>query len=134
MTFHLHRLTGCAPTPLAHYLKALAILRLISEQRDPSIRGWWKDEAFWIATTLSREDLVSFFLDECEPTPILSPWNGGSGFYFREGKTKEKDATGQLKKTGVRDQPTAATRALDRLVTGESPRLAQYRECARVAI
>ncbi len=134
MTLHVHKLEGCAPTPLAHYLKALAILRLVSEQRDPDARGWWRDEAFWLATRLSGDELVRFFLDEYEPTPILSPWNAGSGFYFREGKTKEKDeASGQLKKTGVRDQPTAATRAIDALVASESPRLCRYRECVQVA-
>jgi CRISPR-associated protein Csx17 len=82
MSVHVHKLEGCAPTPLAHYLKALAILRLVSEQRDPQARGWWKEEAFWLATKLSREDLLRFFLEEYEPTPILSPWNGGSGFYY----------------------------------------------------
>ena len=81
MTLHIHKLDGCAPTPLAHYLKALAILRLVAEQRDASVRGWWKDEAFWLATELSREELLRFFLEEYAPTPILSPWNGGSGFY-----------------------------------------------------
>jgi len=39
MTLHIHKLDGCAPTPLAHYLKALAILRLVAEQRDASVRG-----------------------------------------------------------------------------------------------
>jgi CRISPR-associated protein Csx17 len=133
MTVHVHKLEGCAPTPLAHYLKALAILRLLEEQRDPQVRGWWKDEAFWLSTELSREELLRFFLERYEPTPILSPWNGGSGFYFREGKTKEKDESGRLKKTGVRDEPTAATRALDALLANTSPRLARYRQCASVA-
>ncbi len=82
MTLQVHKLEGCAPAPLAHYLKALAVLRLVSEQRDASARGWWKDEAFWLATTLSREELIAFFLDEYRPTPILSPWNGGSGFFY----------------------------------------------------
>src|SRR5713101_6906621 len=82
MTLYVHKLEGCAPTPLAHYLKALAILRLVSEQRDPGARGFWKDEAFWLASTLSREEVVRFFLEEYQPTPILSPWNGGSGFFY----------------------------------------------------
>ena len=84
MTIHIHKLEGCAPAPLAHYLKALAVLRLVAEQRDPEIRGWWKDEAFWIATALSRDELLRFFLEEYQPTPILSPWNGGSGFFYEE--------------------------------------------------
>jgi len=133
MTVHVHKLEGCAPTPLAYYLKALAVVRLLAEQRDPEVRGWWKGEAFWLSTELSREELLRFFLEEYEPTPILSPWNGGSGFYFREGKTKEKDESGRLKKTGVRDEPTAATRALDALLANTSPRLARYQQCASVA-
>ena len=32
MTLHLHHLKGCSPAPLANYLKALGILRLIVEQ------------------------------------------------------------------------------------------------------
>jgi CRISPR-associated protein Csx17 len=134
MTLHVHKLDGCAPTPLAHYLKALAVLRLVSEQRDPSARGFWRDEAFWLTTELSRDELVRFFLDDYQPTPILSPWNRGSGFYFREEKTNEKDeATGKRKKTGVRNESTAATRAVDRLVASSSPRFESYRQCARVA-
>lgn len=35
---HIHKLDGCAPTPLAHYLKALGILRLVAEQADPNAR------------------------------------------------------------------------------------------------
>jgi len=46
MTLHLHHLTGCSPTPLANYLKALGILRLVAEQSDASARGWWQDEHF----------------------------------------------------------------------------------------
>jgi len=40
-TLHLHHLVGCAPAPLARYLKALGILRLVAEQKDPAVRGWW---------------------------------------------------------------------------------------------
>ena len=41
MTQHLHHLRGCAPAPLALYLKAFGILRLIAERPDPDARGWW---------------------------------------------------------------------------------------------
>ena len=81
MTLHLHRLDGCAPTPLAHYLKALGILRLIAEQADSSARGWWQDERFCLMTLLDRERLERFFLEQYAPTPFVSPWNRGSGFY-----------------------------------------------------
>lgn len=29
-------LSGCAPVPIAHYLKALGVLRLVAEQADPA--------------------------------------------------------------------------------------------------
>jgi len=73
-------LKGCTPVPLAHYLKALGILRLVSEQKDPDARGYWKNDRFHIVTNMSDENLLAFFLEEYRPTPIVSPWNGGSGF------------------------------------------------------
>lgn len=76
---HRHDLLGCAPAPLAHYLKALGILRLVAEQADPEARGAWRDEHFVLWTRLDRAGLERFFLEEYRPTPLLSPWNKGSG-------------------------------------------------------
>lgn len=81
MTLNLHHLTGCTPVPLAHYLKALGVLRIVSEQKDSTARGWWQDEHFCLLTTLERDGLERFFLDEYAPTPFVSPWNKGSGFF-----------------------------------------------------
>lgn len=78
---HVHQLDGCAPTPLAHYLKALGILRLVAEQVDPEARGWWDGDHFCLATKLTRDKLEGFFLDDYQPTPLVSPWNKGSGFF-----------------------------------------------------
>ena len=88
-TFESMTLDGCAPTPLASYLKALGVLRLISsdanhvagQAADPKARGWWEDEGFHISTTLDRAALCRFFLNDYAPSPITAPWNGGSGFY-----------------------------------------------------
>ena len=74
------KLSGCSPIPLANYLKALGILRLVAEQADPTVRGVWQDESFVLNTSLSAEELVEFFLTTYQPSPIVSPWNGGSGF------------------------------------------------------
>lgn len=74
-------LNGCSPSPLAHYLKALGILRLVTEQADDTARGWWEGERFRLATKLSKDELERFFLDKYEPTPIYNPWGGRSGFY-----------------------------------------------------
>lgn len=57
MSLHLHELKGCSPAPLANYLKALGILRLVAEQADPSARGWWQNESFCLLTTLSKTAL-----------------------------------------------------------------------------
>jgi CRISPR-associated protein Csx17 len=80
------RLGGCALEPLGSYLKALSVLRLVSEQADGSARGWWERGSFHLETELDDNGLVSFFLERYRPTPILSPWNGGSGFYPKDRK------------------------------------------------
>jgi CRISPR-associated protein Csx17 len=66
---------------LANYLKALGILRLVGEQADPQARGWWDGERFCLLSKLSKEELEAFFLEQYEPTPLLSPWNKGCGFF-----------------------------------------------------
>lgn len=83
---HLHVLKGCAPAPLANYLKALGILRLVGEQADPAARGWWDGERFCLLSKLSKEELETFFLESYEPTPLVAPWNGGSGFYAKDNR------------------------------------------------
>ena len=80
------RLGGCALEPLGSYLKALSVLRLVSEQEDGSARGWWERGNFCLETELDEAGLVAFFLERYAPTPILSPWNGGSGFYPKDKK------------------------------------------------
>jgi CRISPR-associated protein Csx17 len=87
MSPHIHHLRGCAPAPLAHYLKALGILRLVAEQADPTARLWWQDEHACLATTLDAEALNAFFCDAYRPTPMVAPWNGGSGFYPKDNRT-----------------------------------------------
>lgn len=77
----VHELSGCAPAPLAHYLKALGVLRLVSEQADAQARGWWEGERFFLATVLEHDELARFFLDLYRPTPLVSPWNKGAGFF-----------------------------------------------------
>jgi CRISPR-associated protein Csx17 len=81
---HKHVLQGCSPTPLAHYLKALGILRLVSQQKDKNCRGAWIDDRFVLATTLTRAELERFFLEEYRPTAFVAPWNRGSGFYQQD--------------------------------------------------
>ena len=81
MNLQVHRLCGCNPRPLASYLKAIAVFRLVAEQKDRRARGFWRDDAFHLATELDEDDLQRFFLEEWQPTPLVSPWNKGSGFF-----------------------------------------------------
>lgn len=102
---HIHRLTGCTPTPLASYLKALGVLRLIAEQADPSAQGWWSGDQFHLQTKLDGQALKEFFLQTYHPTPLVAPWNGGSGFYPKDNQA-----------------------AITCLSNGSSSRLAEYRD------
>ena len=59
---HEHPLPGCTPTPLASYLKALAVLRLVAEVGadeggDPYATGFWRDDVFVLRTQLTAEQL-----------------------------------------------------------------------------
>ncbi|MFN0102075.1 MAG: type I-U CRISPR-associated protein Csx17 [Bryobacteraceae bacterium] len=86
MSFVLE-LAGCRAEPMAGYLKALAVFRLVSEQSDPEARGWWRENTFCMESRLDEGQLTHFFLKEYRPTPIVAPWNGGSG--FAEGDRRE---------------------------------------------
>jgi CRISPR-associated protein Csx17 len=68
-------------TPLASYLKALGVLRVVAEQADAEARGWWDGRLFMMATRLDERTLIDFFAARYEPLPPVSPWNKGSGFY-----------------------------------------------------
>jgi len=74
-------LHGCTSEPLLSYLSSLAVLKLISQQKDPDAKGWWENGIFKLDTRLAVDELVQFFMEEYSPTPIVAPWNGGSGFY-----------------------------------------------------
>ena len=113
-------LAGCAPSPLASYLKALGVLRLVSSDNnhvtgraaDPKARGWWEDERFRIRTTLDRTALIRFFLDEYAPSPIIAPWNGRAGFL-------EGDAGA--------DSSRAGAESMNAIERSRSPRLSTMR-------
>src|SRR5215207_2189228 len=74
-------LTGCAPVPLAHYLKALGILRLVSEQIDPAAKTAWAHDQFELTSALDRDGIVKFLSSSYAPTAVLTPWNGDGGFF-----------------------------------------------------
>ena len=73
-------LTGCTPTPLANYLKGLGVLRILSNC-DPAIKAAWIGENLHLTSKKPAKVLVEYLRDDYAPTPVLAPWNGGSGFY-----------------------------------------------------
>ena len=104
MTADAIPLRGCTATPLASYLKALGVLRLVSSASnhahgvaaDARARGWWDDGHFHLATSLGAEGLIRFLLDDYAPSAIIAPWNGGSGFYPNDNKEGIGPLTGTV--------------------------------------
>jgi CRISPR-associated protein Csx17 len=104
------RLTGCHPRPLASYLKAVGVLRLIAEQVDPHATVAWEGDDLVLRSTLHEDGLRAFFADQYRPTPVISPWNGGSGFYPGDNQS-----------------------GIGPMSTTDLPRFAHYAETIRVA-
>lgn len=102
-------LAGCSTRPLGSYLKALGVFRLVTEQHDSSATGSWPADTFALSSRADRDELVRFFLEEYRPTPIVSPWNGSSGFDDR------------------------AVPEVDRILDADDQRLALYQQTIRQA-
>lgn len=125
-------LAGCTATPLASYLKSLGVLRLLAS-RHPDIRGCWHGDRFVLHTQLDERGVTDFFLNGYEPTPIVAPWNAGSGFYYQERKANDKDpATGKKRKLGVFDQETTATKVVETILASQNGRLGPYAAVLRL--
>lgn len=77
-------LTGCTPTPLASYLKGLGVLRILSNF-DLAIKAAWVGENLRLTSKKPVKELVGYLLNDYAPTPVLAPWNSGSGF-FKQGR------------------------------------------------
>jgi len=75
-------LSGCVSTVLGSYLKALGTHRLVAEQFDASALACWdRSGRFHLVSSADRDGLIDFFVHRYAPTPLVTPWNGGSGFY-----------------------------------------------------
>lgn len=101
-------LEGCRTEPLASYLKALAVFRIVSEQADNSAQGFWENGTFVLETEFGEEELLDFLLNRYSPTPIVSPWNGGSGFW-----------------------PNDSREGMDRILASADERFESYRKVIR---
>lgn len=99
---------GCVPREMLSYLKALGVLKAITEGKDKSAQGFWMDGDRWVVrSVLDMDEALDFFMNEYQPTPIVSPWNKDSGF----------QSGGELAKAS----------ALNRIISEESPRFNDWR-------
>jgi CRISPR-associated protein Csx17 len=105
-----HVLTGLGTEPLASYLAGLGLIRLIGAQADPAATAAWTTDGLVIETAVA--DIPQWLAQEYEPTPVISPWNGGSGFGAKDVEPRKR---------------------LARLLAGDSPRLAGFRAAADAA-
>lgn len=74
------RLGGCAAVTLAGYLQALGVLRILALQTDPGARLHWDRDTAVLSTAMTAPGLARWLADEYAPSPVVSPWNAGSGF------------------------------------------------------
>jgi CRISPR-associated protein Csx17 len=105
------------------YLKALGILRLVAEQKDPDALGCWRDGVFVLSSKLDQDELARFFLNDYSPTPIIVPWSGGDFFGVKRIGNK-----GPFKKT-----PTS-TAVIEAFLGSDGNRLALYRDSIGAAL
>lgn len=105
-----HLLAGLRPEPLGSYLAGLGLIRVLAEQADRHTAAAWADEGLTITTAVP--DIAAWLTAQYEPTPVLSPWNNGSGFGLKDKEPK---------------------RTLDAILVHPSPRLASLREAIPLA-
>ncbi|MDO5628580.1 MAG: type I-U CRISPR-associated protein Csx17 [Mobilicoccus sp.] len=76
---------GLRADTLLTYLAALGLVRVISRE-DPEARAWWAGDYLRVDTTVT--DVVDLLVERYEPSPVFSPWNGGSGFGEKDGNQR----------------------------------------------
>lgn len=85
-------------------LAALGLLRVLGEQADPAVRSWY--DGFDLHLETSVDDLAGLLTERYVPTPVLSPWNEGSGYGLKDKEPK---------------------RSLDALLSNDDPRFDGFR-------
>jgi len=78
------RIPGASSRTLLGYLVGLGLLRVVARQADPDARACWRDGVLELHCTLDAGALEQLLLERWQPAPVVSPWNGGSGFYAKD--------------------------------------------------
>jgi len=110
-------LSGCAPVPLAHYLKALGVLRILANQLAGRTLAHWSNNTFILTTDTSATELLQFFEKQYAPAPIIVPWSGGDFFGVNR----------QPKKTKWKERPSSS-QVIEAIMLTDMPRFAAYRQ------
>jgi len=115
-------LHGCSPVPLAHYLKALGVLRLIteSEHGDATAVVHWEGNHLVLKSRFDREKLLESFVRDYCPTPLVVPWSGGDFFAVN----REKPASSF-------DKEPTSSRVIEAVLSTTSTRFEDYRTALR---
>lgn len=103
-----HLVAGARRRSLMNSLAALGLVRVLAEQTDPLLRCAYTPDGLRIDCAV--DDLATWLVETYRPTPVLSPWNEGSGF-------------------GAKDK--APKVALASLLAIASPRLDEYRAAVK---
>lgn len=110
---HTIPLPGCTPVPLAGYLKSLGVFRLLSMVPETNVRGFWQNEHFTLQTSFDAASMFRFFLYDYRPTPLMAPWNGGSGFYTSDNQESvEKIRSSDSERFGLYRQTIETVQSL----------------------
>lgn len=75
-------LPGLPAHSFSRYLAGLGLVRVLAEQADADLAAWWDGSTLMIDTTVP--DLAEWLVTGYRPTPVISPWNGGSGFGLKD--------------------------------------------------
>ncbi|WP_129838139.1 type I-U CRISPR-associated protein Csx17 [Streptomyces sp. RFCAC02] len=81
---------GLEAVSLADYLCALGLLRAVATQYDADAALAWQRGVPVLASTLDADGLACWLTEDFVPSPLVSPWNAGSGFNGN-GKSKEAE-------------------------------------------
>lgn len=112
---------GLGRQPLAAYLGALGLLRMVGTQLRTDVRGAFSTQGFSLEG-VERDELLDFVLTRWAPSAVLTPWNNASGFYPSSKGNQAREALGRIVASqDVRFAPLAKViRQVHGLVHGET--------------
>ena len=110
------KLVSCNASTMASYLKSLGAFSTLAASRDSQMRASWDDSCMTLHLDTDKdpvkEDIVDRIYHTYEPTPVVTPWNGGGGFMTGSDKagkilrSVEKSDHGQLRTYAATIQKT----------------------------